>query len=73
MYVGLANQWFQPLTHLSRGTVPRVLSNLAFGPDCKYTKINCFAIGAGEKDSSLALRMTEMADQVGHDTLAPTR
>ena len=27
-YVGLANRWFQPLTHLSRGTVPRVLSNL---------------------------------------------
>ena len=49
-YVGLANRWFQPLTHLSRGTVPRVLSNLAFGPDCKDTKINCFAIGAGEKD-----------------------
>ena len=57
-YVGLANRWFQPLTHLSRGTVPRVLSNLAFGPDCKDTKINCFAIGAGEKDSSLTLRMT---------------
>ena len=22
-YVGLANRWFQPLTHLSRGTVPK--------------------------------------------------
>ena len=42
-YVGLANRWFQPLTHLSRGTVPRVLSNLAFGPDCKYTNKNDFA------------------------------
>ncbi len=48
-YVGLANRWFQPLTHLSMGTVPRVLSNLAFGPDCKDTKINYFAIGAREK------------------------
>ena len=49
-YVGLANRWFQPLTHLSRGTVPMVLSNLAFGPDCKDTKINYFAIGPEEKD-----------------------
>ena len=27
-----------------------VLSNLAFGPDCKDTKINYFAIGPAEKD-----------------------